>query len=339
MTKKFTQKISRLQLLLMAVVLVVANVAGIKSASATTSVTQFTVSETNMQTAATATKIAIEFKTSASGGGTTLTAAFNGWTGTTNGAFTASPGYGNNATCSADFSGLPASTVLPGTPVLSSSSGTLSISGLTALAPSTVYCFEVTSGITNPAAAGPTTVNLTAGNDSGAAGIYIVSNDQYTVSATVVPTFTLSLPSTTDALGTLSSSVDNVSTGVTATVSTNAANGWYLWAKDSNAGLTSVAASKTITTVPTGANFNFAGSYGAEKYGLGVTSGGATTNYNDTGHTGSGLSTSIYYPIATGSAPVTSNAVVIKEDADIAASTPAATDYSDVITVVGAGNF
>jgi hypothetical protein len=172
----------------------------------------------------------------------------------------------------------------------------------------------------------------------------VVSNDTITVSAVVPPSFTMSWPGNTDAFTTnLVSTGDTTTTGVTPTVSTNAANGWILWADDSQAGLHSTTASHTIATVATGSNANFTTGVGTEQYGLGVTAAGTgapTANYTDlVGHHGGGLSTSQFFQIATGAAPVSANGVTIKELANITSTTQAAQDYKDIITVVGAGSF
>jgi hypothetical protein len=85
---------------------------------------------------------------------------------------------------------------------------------------------------------------------------------------------------------------------------------------------------------------------GGAHYALGVTSvtsGAATTAYADAGGTtGGGLTVPAtgYNEIASNSSPTSANDnVVIKELADIASTTPPATDYSDIVTIVGAGSF
>jgi hypothetical protein len=287
-------------------------------------------------------EVALSFKTSASGGGTALTLTFTGWTGGAAGAVNATQPVTNGC---ALFSGM-AGANLPGTPAATgnAATGVITFTGVTALSTSTAYCVTLTSAsaVTNPTSAGVSTVSIVAGNDNSTVAIDSISNDSYTVSATVAPTFTLSLPSTTDSFGgNLSASALSTSTGVTATVSTNANSGWFVWAEDTQAGLHSATESKTINTVSTGSNHTMnGGALGTEAYALGVTSANATTNYADAGGiTGGGLSASTFYEIATNNAPANSVAVNIKELADIANTTPAASDYSDIITIVGAGSF
>lgn len=325
---------------LLLLVLVLGNLAFISRVFATTYTTQTQVVETNMLTSGSS-EVGLSFKTSASGGGTSIVLSFGGWTGSSAGAVNASQTVTNGC---ALFNGM-AGANLPGTPAATgnAATGVITFTGVTALSASTAYCVILSSAtaVTNPTSAGVTTVSLTAGNDSSSDAIDVIGNDSYTVSATVAPTFTLSLPSTTDSLGTLSSSTLTTSTGVTATVSTNANSGWFLWAEDTRAGLYSATEAKTINTVLVGSNHTMnGGALGTEAYALGVTSANATTNYADAGGiTGGGLSTSTFYEIATAATPGSSVAVNIKELADIAATTPAAPDYSDVITIVGAGSF
>jgi hypothetical protein len=340
MIKLKTFQKSYIWLLLLIVLL--GNFAFISKVFATTYTTQTQVAETNMLTTGTS-EIGLSFKTSASGGGTAMTLSFVGWTGGSAGAVNATQTV--VAGC-ALFNGMAGANLPTGTSVTASGNagtGVITFSGLTALSASTAYCVTLSSAsaVTNPTASGDSTVNLVAGNDNGTVAIDNISNDSYTVSATVLPTFTLSLPSTTDALSTLSSGSLTTSTGVTATVSTNANSGWFLWAEDTQAGLHSAAESKTINTVSTGSNHTMnGGAIGTEAYALGVTSANATTNYADAGGiTGGGLSTSTFNEIATNASPGSSVAVNIKELADISATTPAASDYSDIITIVGAGSF
>jgi hypothetical protein len=65
--------------------------------------------------------------------------------------------------------------------------------------------------------------------------------------------------------------------------------------------------------------------------------------YNGSGSNQGGTLSANFQPIAacTGASPATANGDVITliERAAIAGATPAGTDYTDIITVVGAGNF
>lgn len=216
----------------------------------------------------------------------------------------------------------------------------------------TLYCYNWTStsavtvkaAATNDNAGSISTFNSSAVTiDSGSYATASVASDQFTVSATVPQTFSFALDATTDSIGSLNSATATQSTtGVHATVSTNAKNGYVVYAKDTNAGLTSTAASTTIpaTTGPLVA--------GTPGYVLDVTisSNGsgtaptATAPYNGGGTAGNGgpLSTA-YAPISSSTGPNGSGVTYLREGAIIGALTPAANDYSDVITVVGAGLF
>jgi hypothetical protein len=194
-----------------------------------------------------------------------------------------------------------------------------------------------------------------------------IADDQILVTATVPPSFAFTLDNgsggTSDSFGTLAdtpSGVVNSTGGVTGTVVTNAKSGWIAWAKDTDRnpsaqGLRSTTAAYTIATVGSidGVPSTLSGGAGgAEGYVLAVHSntvaGGCTAatlgEYDDGGNTSKGGTFSnVYQPISqcTGGTPGTSNGsnFVLIERAAITGATPAATDYTDTITVVAAGNF
>jgi hypothetical protein len=263
-----------------------------------------------------------------------LTLDFGSWGGTVNGTQTIT-----TTGCQA-LTG--AVNVLPGAITAAGAGSVVTVSSVGALTAGQSYCAILSSAtaVTNPGA-GVYPVILTDAGDTATVAIDVIANDQVTVSATVPPTFTMSLSSNTDNLGTLSAGSLTTSSGVTATVSTNGNYGWFLWALDSQAGLRSVTQSHTIPTVATGSNTAMnGGAIGTEKYALGVTTANATPIYaNAGGTTGGGLSATTYNAIASGNAAVSGATATIKELANISATTPAATDYSDVITLVGAGSF
>jgi hypothetical protein len=184
-------------------------------------------------------------------------------------------------------------------------------------------------------------VTLADSTDTGTAGIDIISNDQIGVTATVGQAFTLSFGANTDALGALSTGNLTTSSGVNLTVTTNATNGWGLWAEDSNAGIRSTTQSHTVATVSTGSNHTMnGGSVGTEAYALGVTTANATANYADAGGiTGGGLSSSAFNEIASAASAGSNVTVNVKELADISGTTPYASDYADTVTIVGDGSF
>jgi hypothetical protein len=207
----------------------------------------------------------------------------------------------------------------------------------------------------------PTTIDLTEIAFSN------IVDDHILVTATVPPSFAFTLDNggggTSDSFGTLADTpagVVNSTSGVTGTVVTNAKSGWIAWAKDTDRnpsaqGLRSATAAYTIATagVIDGTPSTLSGGAGgAEGYGLAVQSNtvgsGCTAatpgEYNDGGNTAkAGTFSNVFQVISqcTGGSPGTSNGsnFVLKERAAITGATPAATDYTDTITVVAAGNF
>ncbi len=219
----------------------------------------------------------------------------------------------------------------------------------------TLYCFNWTSstavsvkatatnsnaGSVTIQAAGPTTI------DSADYSTASISDDQITVTASVASTFSFAISANTDALGTLSTgSVSTSPTPRTATVNTNAKNGWQAWAKDSNTGLSSAASATTIASTTPGTNSTLTA--GTEGYNTGITSsqtGGSGTisiaaPFVGTGAgQGGGLDTSLR-TLATSNGTANNAVLTIKNNAAISATTAAASDYTDVITVVAAGLF
>jgi hypothetical protein len=191
----------------------------------------------------------------------------------------------------------------------------------------------------------------------------VITNDQITVTAVVPPNFQFSLDGNADAFLTDLSPTSIVSTGGRlASVITNAKGGWVIWAKDSQQGLYSAAANYTIasTGVIDAAPSTLVANGATEGYVMDVVKtidaaggcvvsedpeyfGNDTTGGSPTNNKGGTLVNTGFQPIAscTGTSPATSNGDTIQmtERAIIAGGTPAGSDYSDIITVVGAGNF
>ena len=309
----------------------------ISSINAVTYMTHSSVIETNM-VAGGSSLVYVSFTAGAADVASNFTLNFNGWTGGAAGSVNATQTV-STATCQA-LTG--ATNVLPGTLLASGATSIVTITGATALTSGQSYCFELNTAaaVTNPTTAGQSTVTLTSvtTNDTSKVAIDNITGDTITVSGVVAPAFTLGLSGTTDTFASnLSSSSTVVTNGVTATINTNAASGWGIWALDAQAGLHSPSEAHTIATVATGSNHTF--TTGTEQYGLGV-SVDPTTNYAyGGGTTGGGLSTTVYNEIASNAAPATGLTTVIHELSDISSTTQAAQDYSDVITLVGAGSF
>lgn len=292
--------------------------------------------------------LAIAFTTvNATATNPSITLTFTGWSGTTAGAVNATQTISDTG-CTA-LTG--ASAGLPGTLTASGATSggngviTIAISGSVALAASTSYCTELTSttAVTNPSTAGDYNVTINDSIDSVTLGIDVLSSggNTYQVTAIINPTFTMALSATTDSFtGPLSSTRYTVTNGVTTTINTNALDGWFVWAEDSNAGLTSATAGHTINSVACGTNFDFATNTGSDNYGLGVSADPTTDyNYQTTSDHGSCLSNTTFNEIATSNTVAANVQFVTHELANISPTSPAGTDYTDTITEIGAGSF
>ena len=218
----------------------------------------------------------------------------------------------------------------------------------------TLYCFDWTNTAAVSVKAGATTntgtvTTQTAGPtllDSATFTTVSIADDQIVVSATVPQTFSFALSANTDALGVLGTGAVSTSpTPRTVTINTNAKNGWYVWAQDSATGLNSSSAAKTIASTTPGSNSTLVA--GTEGYNTGVTktqvggSGTVTVAVPFVGGVlgkGGGLDTSLRTLVSsTGTADTA--VATLANNAAIATLTPAAADYADTITVVGAGLF
>jgi hypothetical protein len=230
-----------------------------------------------------------------------------------------------------------------------------------------LYCFNFASTVTIPAAA---TTETSAGNvltqtAAGATDIdqtfysfgTVISNDQVVVTGTVPPSFTFSFTGGTDPFtaNIVTTGNPTYTTGKTVTITTNAADGWIIWAKsgtDNGGGkgsLNSATATNykiTNTAAVGAAAHTFPDA--AENYGLGVTSftdagGGGTVTipaaYDGTAFKGGTLDATAFQQIATANGVANGDAVTFKELAKATGSTPAASDYTDTITIIGAGLF
>ena len=226
----------------------------------------------------------------------------------------------------------------------------------TASTPGTLYCFNWnnSAALTTPASASTSLTDGLVTTYTGGATVIdqsqwatsAITNDQIAVSATVPPSFSFALSANTDALGTIATGTVAVSpTPRVVTISTNAHGGWNVWAKDSNTGLASAAAAYTVASTTPGTNSTLAA--GTEGYNTGITSTHTTGSGTITvavpfvgGSTGKGggLNTT-FATLATSSGTAAGDTVTLTNNAAISALTPAGNDYTDTITVVGAGNF
>jgi hypothetical protein len=245
-------------------------------------------------------------------------------------------------------------TIWPGIGTATAAAGQVVTFPSTDLVVGTLYCFNWTNtaAVSIKASASASNSGTVTTRDSGLATIDTatfatasITDDQIVVTASVPQTFSFALSANTDPLGALSTgSVISSITPRTATVNTNAKNGWYVWAQDSNTGLNSASASATIaSTTPGTVSTLVAGTAG---YNTGVTqtqtSGSGTitipTAFVGAASTGGGLDTSLR-TIASSNGTANTAVLTMTNNVAISAVTAAATDYTDTITVVGAGLF
>lgn len=301
---------------------------------------------------ATSATVRLQFKTSSGNGSTVgkvVVTVPSGYTVATSGLSASTAG------CVADTG----DTALPGTLTVAGDNTvkTLTISGVTGAANSTLYCVDITGApaLTNPSSGGGTQQDFTVATQTSGAGAlddatvaeYLLANDQVSVNATVNPSFTFTLSGNSDTIPGFSSGSVGTSAGVTATVATNASKGWIAWAKSQNGALTSAAAGSSIATSGVG-SASHAVNANADDYVLSViktTQTGASltpdANYTSTGsdNKGGGLDTTKLRPLATETGPCSGDVITLKELATVSPVTPAANDYTDILTIIGAGQF
>jgi hypothetical protein len=218
----------------------------------------------------------------------------------------------------------------------------------------TLYCFNWTnasavtvkgSATANNSGTVSTRDSVPTAIDTASYSTASINDDQIVVSATVPQTFSFALSANTDNLGSLTtSSVASSPTPRTATVNTNAKNGWNVWARDSNTGLNSAAASATIASTTPGTVSTLLA--GTEGYNTGITSSQTSgtgtitvpTAFVGGVATGGGLDTTLR-SVAASNGTANNAVLTLTNNAAISATTSAASDYSDTITVVGAGLF
>ena len=241
----------------------------------------------------------------------------------------------------------------------------------------TTYAFYITGGITNPATTGqkvsristhtdgsPDFTSYTDAIDNSRVATWIVSDnggstdsDQIVVTARVAPTYTLALSAQAITLDTALATVEypggaqnGAVSGVTATATTNANNGHIMWMKANSAsGLTSTVAGASIAFSGTAADATPSTlSAGTEGVVVDVN---LTTNTSGTlsiaaefdGATTSagGTPSTTFQEIADADGPVggAGDVVTILPRVAISSTTQAADDYTNTLTVIGAGDF
>lgn len=244
-----------------------------------------------------------------------------------------------------------AASAWPGIGTASSVAGLSVVFPTTAFTPGTFYCFNFTGAAS--------TIGGAANNETGqlktqggspytdsvdwAVSIVASGADQITVTASVSATMTFSLDANTVALGTLSTS-SPVSGTVTQSVSTNARNGFISWIKGTNwNGLYSSVANAMIFSPGTYGQIADLSTTPGKGYVLDAQPGTNTptisAGYQGSGTTGGHIDSSQFRQVASLTGTQASTTVTLNVRAEITATQSAATDYSDVLTVVAAGSF
>jgi len=230
----------------------------------------------------------------------------------------------------------------------------VTVSSVGATTSGTTYCFDLTSAtaVTTPAA-GEYHPTITIGTDSTTVAVRTIAEDSVVVTASVPPTFNFAFNNTTtDAFGNLTTAGSST-TGKTITLTTNAASGWIVWAKSLNGttqgSLQSVAAGNyKITSASALGSVSHALGSSVEDYGLAVTvntdavGGGIPAidaAYDGTTNKLGVLDSQNFRPIATSGGTANGDIINVLERASIKGDTPAANDYTDTISFIGAGNF
>ncbi len=250
-----------------------------------------------------------------------------------------------------------AATAWPGINTASSVSGVSVIFPATDLTVNTWYCFNFAgaSSTVGPAGNDKTGTLKTQGGSpyvdqvDWATSVVSSGADQITVTASVSASMTFTLSGNTAALGNISSGSTTASSAITQTVSTNARNGWVSWVRSGTDGGSNVGALESTTA---NAQIDSPGSHDGTPetlsstggYVLDVNTGSGSptvageyngTNADEGGH----LSYNIFRQTAHATAPAAANTVTLVVKARSSATTPAANDYTDTLTVVAAGSF
>lgn len=251
--------------------------------------------------------------------------------------------------------GLPAGSIaLPGTLTAAGAGTSIVISGVTDLTVGTTYAVNIATGISTPASAGATTdviSTLTSGDaeiDTTTITSRFITDDQIVITGNVPPTFTFVLSGNTDTF-TADLSTSIVSTnGRTVSVTTNAAKGWIGWVRSANAALSSVTSGESIGTTGTVNAAPSTCQTSSDCYVLdadlttsGAGSGSVTIDpeYNGTDTSSGGTLSTTLQPFVSRSGKTAGDVITLIARASIIATKASASDYTDTLTVIGAGNF
>jgi hypothetical protein len=296
-------------------------------------------------TTATEASVQVTFPTTA-GTDYIVNAAFANWTVTTTGLDTGQtvwPGIGTATAVATKTVTFPSGDLTVGTLYC------FNFAAVNTLTTSSAAAAETTQGNILTRTVAPANIDQTTYSES------IITSDQVVISAIVPPSFAFVLSGNTDAFTTNLSTASVVSTsGRTVTLTTNAASGWIVWVKDLNTlaghgALNSATAGNYKidgTSAPGAASHTL--TVGAEDYGLATTIttdaalGGVVSldaAYDGTGAKAGTLDPTQFRPIATSNGTANGDVINLTERSTIAGMTPAANDYTDTMTVIGAGVF
>lgn len=170
------------------------------------------------------------------------------------------------------------------------------------------------------------------------------SNPTLSFDIDVAPSDQSTNPPYSVAIGNLTpGSVATATDKVWVSISTNATNGGLIYILGTNTGLLSNTVSHTISAVSSDlSNVGVTEGYGAQNNSVTQTSGGpmeAVSPYDGAGDNVGILDTAKRTIYDSSGAPVTSGRVSFRLKAKASNTTPAANDYSDVITVLATGSF
>ncbi|MBC7546805.1 hypothetical protein H7171_03610 [Candidatus Saccharibacteria bacterium] len=257
-------------------------------------------------------------------------------------------------------------TAPPGTLTAAATSGTrdIVVSGLTSasLNNTTLYGFTIPSGtIQNPATAGQYNSTVESQNSGGTTidltttPVYITgataNADQVTVSASVAPNFNFSLSANADTVPQADSTSIKTSPGVNMVVGTNSPLGYTAYVKSANASLTSATSPATPITTGTFDGTPDTATPGTTNYLFVPTTGAAATSatgaltYNSeynvgaSGTIGGSFNTTNFASFVSRNGYTNADTVNLKERVTVANTIGYANDYTDVLTVVAAGNY
>lgn len=175
-------------------------------------------------------------------------------------------------------------------------------------------------------------------NPSSAANTATTANPSITfnLTTTSLPTPPFSVSLGTLSLGAIATTADTINLGLT----TNAANGANLYILSKNGGLKSASTSSTISSATVSLGSVGSG-YGAQSASVGQAAGGPLSAVIPYGGTSDavgiidGTNRSLY----TSTAPITNGTASLLFKAKAASTVVAANDYTDIVTIVAAGNF